>query len=121
MSVARMKRLAVILDGVTDSGGNFVARGVREADIQDAIAVAAGEVDSLVDGSQDIRLEQIESAQNAHFGPVPVQEVSMLRHLRKLHLGHIHECIDLELGPLEILDTECVNCDDLDATFIANF
>jgi len=121
MSVPRMKRLAVVLDGVTDSGGDFVAGGVGEANVQDAVAVAAGEVDSLIDCSQDIRLEEIQPAQNAHLGPVPIQEISMLRHLRQLHLGHIHECIDLEPGPLEIFDAECVNCDDLNATLIADF
>jgi hypothetical protein len=121
MSVRRVKRLAVILDGVTDSGGDLVAGSVGEADVQDAVAVAAGEFDSLVDCSQDIGFEQIQSAQNAHFSSVTIQEVSVLRHLRQLHFGHIHECIDLELGPLEILDTECVDGDDLNATLVADF
>jgi hypothetical protein len=81
MTVPRVERRAVILDGVTDSGGDFVAGCVGEANVQDAVAVATGEVNSLVDCNLDIGLEKIKSAQNADFGPVSIQEISMLRHL----------------------------------------
>ena len=64
-----LDRLAIIFDCVADGGGDFVAGGIREADVQDAVSVAAGQVDGSVDSSQDIGLEQIEAAQDASLAP----------------------------------------------------
>jgi hypothetical protein len=44
----------------------------------------------------------------------------MLGELLKLNLGHGHERIDLVLGALEVLDTECINGYHLDASLVAH-
>lgn len=117
----RAERCAVIFNGIADRSRHLIAGGVGEADIQHAVTVAAGQVDSLVDCSENVRLEQVEAAEDAHFRTISIQQISMLRHLGQLHLGHVHESIDLEFGAFEVLDTERVDCDHLDTTFITDF
>jgi hypothetical protein len=118
---SRAEGCAVIVDRISNRSRDFIAGSVGEADVQHAVTVAAGQVDSLVDCSEDVRFEQVEAAENAHFRTISIQQVSVLRHLGELHLGHVHERIDLEFGALEVLDAERVDGDHFDTTLITDF
>ena len=45
----------------------------------------------------------------------------MLSKLRELHVRHVHKPIHFELRSVEVLDTECVDCDYFNSAFVADF
>lgn len=45
----------------------------------------------------------------------------MLSELSEFHVRHVHESVHFELGSVEILDTECVDCYYFDTAFVAYF
>ena len=45
----------------------------------------------------------------------------MLHELLELDLGHSHQSLDLVFGPVEVLDAEGVDRDDLDSGLVADF
>lgn len=96
-----------------------VAR-VRTADVQYRIPVPLGHLHRPVHRLQYIRLDQLTLPENLYAGAVLFQQIAMLHQLRELHLGHVHQRIDLVLGPLEVLDGEGVDGDHLDAGFVAD-
>jgi hypothetical protein len=118
---SRTQRCAVIFHRIADRTRNLVAGGIGEADVQYAVTVAAGQIDSLVDCSENVRFEQVEAAEDADFRTISIQQVAVLGHLGQLHLGHVHERIDLKFGALEVLNAERVDCDHFDTTLITDF
>ena len=49
------------------------------------------------------------------------QQSSVLSQLLQLHLCHGHERINFMLRALEVLYAECIDGDNLDASFVADF
>lgn len=80
-----------------------------------SLSVAAGHLDRIVDRFQQLRLDQFFLAQDPNAGAIAIQKIAVLYELCQLDLSHVHECVDLVLGPLEILDAEGVDGYDLDA------
>ena len=76
-----------------------------------SLLIVAGQPNSAVDRFQDVRPDQLSPAQDADTGSVTVQYISMLRQLRELDFGHVHQRVHLVLGPLEVLDAKGVDRD----------
>lgn len=84
------------------------------------LLVVCSHGDRPVDCIQDILLHEIPLAQYPDGCAIAVQERTVFSQLLELDLSHGHERIDFMLGALEVLDTEGVDCDDLDTSFVAH-
>lgn len=100
-------------------GGKSSSRRQKEPGA--ILVVVLGSSDSLVYHLQDIFADHFRLAQNTHAGSVSVQDVAVGGQLLELDLGQLHEPFDLVFGPVVVLDAECVDGNDLDAAFVADF
>jgi hypothetical protein len=89
--------------------------------VRGLLSVPAGELHRIIDCFQELGLHQLLLAQDPDAGTVAIQKIAMLYQLRQFDLCHVHERVDLVLGALEVLDTEGVDGDDLDAGLVAYF
>jgi hypothetical protein len=76
---------------------------------------------SIIDSLQQLRLNQLLLPQNPYTGTISIQQIPMLYELSQFDLRHVHERVDLVLGPLEVLDAEGVDGHHLDAGLVADF
>ena len=101
--------------------GDFFARGVRKADVEDAFAVAGGHRDSVVDGFEDIGFYEVSLAEDLYARTIAIEDVPVLDELCELDFCHFHQSVHLVLGSFEVLDAEGVDGDMGDAGFVAHF
>ena len=120
-SLQRREGGRVISNSIADGGSDLVARGVRYADIQDGVAVAASQLDRPIHGLEHVGLDQLALPQDTDAGAVPLQQVAVLRELRELDFGHVHERVDFVFRPLEVLNAEGVDGHYFHAAFVAHF
>lgn len=120
-ALRRGERFRVLDDRLPDRRRDLVLRGVREADVQDGLAVAARQLDGFVDGLEHVGLDELALSEDPDAGAVSLQQVAVLRQLGELDFRHVHERIDFVLGSLEILDAEGVDGYHSDAGFVAHF
>jgi hypothetical protein len=128
---------AVGLDCLHDRSGDFVARSVGEANVEDSPRlcqqgtsvfghkgrlplVVRSHGDRLVDSRQNVLLHKIALTQHSNGGTIAVEECSMLRQLLELDLGHGHESIDFVFGALEVLDAEGIDGHYFDTSLVAH-
>lgn len=64
--------------------------------------------------------DQIKTPQYLDTSTVSVQQLPMLNELLELHLGQLHQAVDLILGPVEVFQTKSIDGDHLDTTLVAN-
>lgn len=100
---------------------DFFSRGVWEANVEDAFAVARRHINSMIDRLEDVWLDQVSLAKYAYAGSVSIEYVAVLDELCKLNLGHLHQAIHLMLGPFEVLNAECVDGNVSDTGLVAHF
>jgi hypothetical protein len=126
---------AVCLHGLHDCGGDFVARGVWEADVEDGPAerqqslatavrclpfVVRSHGDCLVNSRQNVLLHEFALAQDPDGRAIAVKESAVLSQLLKLHFRHRHEGVDFMLRALEVLDAKGIDGHHLDASLVAH-
>ena len=111
----------VIFYHVLDGHCDFVARGVREADVEDCVFVVFCHGDGVVYCFDDVWVEEVSVSEDSDRGAVSLEELSVLGELGEFELGEGHEGVDFVAGSLEVFDAEGVYCDGLDATFVADF
>lgn len=75
----------------------------------------------LVDGFQYVRFDQTALPKDANRCTVSIKQCTVFGQLFQLHFRHAHERIDLMFRTLEVLYTKGVDCNDLDAGFVAHF
>ena len=75
---------------------------------------------SFVDGLEHIFSYKLLFAEDLYSCSISIQQLPMLCDLRELDLGHVHKCIDLEFGALEVFNAESVYSDDLDTRLVAD-
>lgn len=76
-------------------------------------------VDGPINEAEDICRDQIPLARNYNTGAVAIENLAVLQQLLKLDLGHGHKPLNLIFWAIKVLDTECVNGHDLNATVVA--
>jgi hypothetical protein len=64
--------------------------------------------------------DQVQPPEYPHTRAISVQQLSMLYELLQLDFGELHKPVDLVLGAVEVLETEGVDCDDLNAALVAD-
>lgn len=113
--------LGIVDNGVSDRGRDFVVRSVREADIQDGVAVPARHLGRTVNVCQQVWFDQFSLTQYSDRHAIAVKKIAMLQKLGEFDFGHIHQTINLILRPLEVLNAEGVNSHDLHAGLVTDF
>ena len=113
--------LGIVDNGVSDRGRDFVLRSVREADIQNGVAVSARHLGRTVNVCQQVWFDQFSLTQYSDRHAITVKQIAMLQKLGEFDFGHIHQTINLILGSLEVLNAEGVHSHDLHAGLVADF
>lgn len=78
------------------------------------------QLDRSIHRLENIRLDQFPLSEDPYPGTVPVEQLPVLHELFQFDLGHVHECVDLVLCPLEVLDAEGVDGDVGDARLVTD-
>ena len=73
--------LRVLDDGVPDRACDLVLARVREADVQDRVAVVLRQVDRAVNGLQNVGLDELALSEHAYAGAVALQDLVVLGEL----------------------------------------
>ena len=94
---------------------------VRQADVQNRLAVVLCQDLGFLDSFEKIRLHEVASAEDFEAGSVSFQDFAVLVNLRDLGFEHVHQTVYFVLGALKVLDTECVDRHDFHARFVADF
>lgn len=84
-------------------------------------SIVAGGLHSSVHIIQYIVGNHLSLSTNLDPGTVSVEDLSMLHELRELGFGQQHQAINFSLWPVKILDSESIDCDYFDTTFVADF
>jgi hypothetical protein len=83
--------------------------------------IVCGDGNRLVDRFDHIRLYQLAVSQDADGSSITVEQCSVLCQLPELELRQFHESVYFVLRALEVLDTKCIDGNDLDAGLVADF
>ena len=75
---------------------------------------------SLIDGFQNIGLDEFPLTQHSDGCAITVEKSTVLSQLLELDLGHGHQRVHLVFGALEVLNAERVDGHHLDAGLVAN-
>lgn len=85
------------------------------------LVVVTSHAAGFVDRYQHIISDKGSITQYLDLGTIAVEQLSVLRYLSKLDLGHVHERVDLEPRALKVLDAKCVYRYDFDTRLVADF
>lgn len=78
-------------------------------------------VNSAINNLKNISADQVPLAEHANTGTVTLEQLAVLDNLLQLHLGQLHEAVDLVLRPLKVFYAKSIDRNDLDARFVAKF
>lgn len=86
-----------------------------------ALLVVCCHGNSLVHSHQYVWADELALPQHSDGCTIAIQQSSVLSQLLQLHLCHGHERINFMFRALEVLYAECIDGDNLDASFVADF
>lgn len=83
-------------------------------------SVLAGGIHSLAHNLHDIFRDELLFSTEPHPGIISLHELTMLDKLGQLGLGQEHQPIYFCLGPVEVLQSKCIDSHNLDSTLVAD-